>query len=77
MLGIDAAAAATRSGHEVLALSRAELDICDPAAVRAAIGDGRPDAVINCAAYTQVDRAQEDADSAARVRQDLGSLRGV
>jgi dTDP-4-dehydrorhamnose reductase len=70
MLGIDAAAAATRSGHEVLALSRAELDICDPAAVRAAIGDGRPDAVINCAAYTQVDRAQEDADSAARVNGD-------
>jgi dTDP-4-dehydrorhamnose reductase len=68
MLGRDVIAAAT--GHEVIALARAELDIADPAAVTAAVRDARPDAVINCAAWTDVDGAEADEAAATAVNGD-------
>jgi dTDP-4-dehydrorhamnose reductase len=58
MLGRDVVAAAGEAGHEAVALARADLDITDAAAVRAAVLDTRPDAVINCAAWTDVDGAE-------------------
>jgi dTDP-4-dehydrorhamnose reductase len=60
MLGRDLAAAAAGAGHDVVARSRAELDIGDLAAARAAIRDASPDAVVNCAAYTNVDGAERE-----------------
>ncbi len=51
-------------GDDVLALSRAELDISDSAAVSSAISDFKPDVVINAAAYTAVDAAESDEDVA-------------
>jgi dTDP-4-dehydrorhamnose reductase len=65
MLGTDVQAAAV--GQEVVALTRAELDIGDRDAVFDAITQARPDAVINCAAYTNVDGAEADPDAAAAV----------
>lgn len=65
MLGTDVVTAAT--GHEVVALARAELDITDAAAVRAAVRDARPDAVINCAAWTNVDGAETAEEQATLV----------
>ena len=47
-------------GHEVVPLVRADLDITDSAAVRSRIAELRPDAIINCAAYNDVDAAQRD-----------------
>ncbi len=70
MLGLDVAAAAVAAGHEVVTRARAELDITDPAAVRAAVADAEPDAVINCAAYTKVDAAESDVEGATRVNGD-------
>jgi dTDP-4-dehydrorhamnose reductase len=67
MLGRDVAAAAARGGHEVVALARAELDITDRSAVRAAIAHAEPDAVVNCAAWTDVDGAEADEAAATRV----------
>jgi dTDP-4-dehydrorhamnose reductase len=64
MLGRDVVAAAGDAGHEALALARADLDITDAAAVRAAVLAAQPDAVINCAATTDVDGA-ESAEAAA------------
>ena len=58
MLGRDVVAAAADAGHEVAALARADLDIADADAVRAAVLAARPDAVINCAAWTDVDAAE-------------------
>jgi dTDP-4-dehydrorhamnose reductase len=58
MLGRDVVAAAGDAGHEAVALARADLDISDPAAVRAAVLAAHPDAVINCAAWTDVDGAE-------------------
>ena len=42
------------------ALSRAEADLSAPESCAAAIADHAPDAVINAAAYTAVDRAEEE-----------------
>jgi dTDP-4-dehydrorhamnose reductase len=67
MLGRDVAAAAMRAGHDVTPLARGELDILDPAAVRAAIAAARPHAVINCAAWTDVDGAEAEEAAAAAV----------
>ena len=47
-----------------------ELDITDAAAVNAALSDYRPDAVIHCAAYTAVDRAEEERELCRRVNTD-------
>jgi dTDP-4-dehydrorhamnose reductase len=65
MLGRDVVAAA--GDHEVVALARADLDIADADAVHAAIRDARPDAVINCAAWTDVDGAEVDEAAAVAV----------
>lgn len=43
---------------DVLALTRHDLDITDPPAVRAFVGDARPDVIINCAAFNDVDGAE-------------------
>src|SRR5580700_1359151 len=52
---------------EVRALTRAELDIGDSAAVDAALAAWRPEVVINAAAYTAVDRAEEEPELAAAI----------
>jgi len=52
------------------ALSRDEADLSDPGACARAIRDARPDAVINAAAYTAVDKAEEDEARATTVNGD-------
>jgi dTDP-4-dehydrorhamnose reductase len=64
MLGQAVATAASRLGHDVVALSRAELDITDGDHTRRVITAAEPRAVVNCAAWTDVDRA-ETAEAAA------------
>ncbi len=46
--------------HELLALDRAALDITDAPAVHAVLEETRPAVVINAAAYTAVDRAEQE-----------------
>jgi dTDP-4-dehydrorhamnose reductase len=67
MLAQDVLAAAERAGHDVVAFARADLDVTDARAVRRALEAERPDAVINCAAYTNVDGAEEDEATATEV----------
>jgi dTDP-4-dehydrorhamnose reductase len=67
MLGRAVVDCATRLGHDVRAATRAELDIADADATRQALLAGRPGAVINCAAYTDVDGAESDWQGAERV----------
>ena len=49
---------------DVRAYGREELDISDFDAVMARVQADRPDIIINCAAYTNVDRAEEEPDKA-------------
>jgi len=64
MLGSDVAAVAERMSHEVVALDREELDVTDPGRVERLIVREQPGAVINCAAWTDVDGAEEhEADA--------------
>src|SRR5215210_4408546 len=67
MLGRDVVSAAESAGHDVVALARRDLDIADPDAVRAAVRAARPDAVVNCAAWTDVDGAEEHEAQAKRI----------
>lgn len=55
---------------EVLALGRDQADLSDPEACEKAIRDTRPRAVINAAAYTAVDRAEDEEDLATIVNGD-------
>ena len=51
-------------GDDVAALTREEMDIAELESVRTAIDHHRPDAIINCAAYTNVDGAESEPDRA-------------
>src|ERR1700759_2291822 len=59
MLGQDVRTAALAAGDEPISLARAQLDIADEDAVLRVVTDARPDAVINCAAWTGGDAAEE------------------
>jgi dTDP-4-dehydrorhamnose reductase len=57
-------------GAVVRSAGRAALDIGDDARVRSALIDFRPDLVVNAAAYTAVDKAEDAAGEAFRVNRD-------
>jgi dTDP-4-dehydrorhamnose reductase len=57
-------------GVQITALARADADLTDPAACAAAIDAHAPDAVINAAAYTAVDKAESDAETAQVINAD-------
>jgi dTDP-4-dehydrorhamnose reductase len=48
-----------RESADVAALTRHDLDISDDAAVARVISDARPDVIINCAAFNDVDGAED------------------
>jgi dTDP-4-dehydrorhamnose reductase len=67
MLGQDLVRAARLANHRVTALARGDADITDAAAVARAVESAAPEAVVNCAAFTNVDGAESEADEARRV----------
>jgi dTDP-4-dehydrorhamnose reductase len=67
MLGGAVAADAGHRGHDVVALARTELDVTDGPGVRAALAAAAPDAVVHCAAWTDVDGAEADEAGATAV----------
>jgi len=67
MLGRDVLLAAGNAGHDVVGYGRAELDVTDPAVLSRKLDLERPDVVINCAAWTDVDGAEEAEEAAFAV----------
>jgi dTDP-4-dehydrorhamnose reductase len=70
MLGHDVLRAGERAGHELVGLARAELDVTDSTAVEQAIERSKPEAVINCAAWTDVDGAETHRGQANAINAD-------
>ena len=65
MLGQDVVRVAEDMRHQVVALAHEDLDVSDPARVERLITRERPGAVINCAAWTNVDGAEESEQEAS------------
>ncbi|HEY2705794.1 MAG TPA: dTDP-4-dehydrorhamnose reductase [Candidatus Dormibacteraeota bacterium] len=66
-LGRELIEVVTATGHEAVALERRRCDVAEPGAARRLVEEVRPDAVVNCAAWTDVDGAESSPDAAYRV----------
>jgi dTDP-4-dehydrorhamnose reductase len=64
---------AGRPGLAVIALGRPELDLEVPGSAERAIAKVRPDVVINAAAYTAVDQAEDEPERAQRINAEAAS----
>lgn len=67
MLGLDVLRAGERAGHELIGVDLPEIDITDPASVESALQRTGPEAVLNCAARTDVDGQESDREGAQAV----------
>ena len=70
MLGHDVMRAGRRAGHELAGLAHGELDVADGRAVDRAVARVRPEAIVNCAAWTDVDGAETNRRQAHAVNAD-------
>jgi dTDP-4-dehydrorhamnose reductase len=74
MLAHDVVRAASYTNHEVGAMPRSELDVTDLQAVGDAVAEALPDAVVNCAGYTNVDAAEDEPGEALRVNGEAAGI---
>ena len=72
-LGHDIARVAKMKGLDLVPLSHEEIEVTDLESVRQAFAKVRPEVVVNCAAFHQVDRCEEDPAQAFQVNA-LGAL---
>ena len=82
MLGHDVARAGDRSGHELVLVDLPEIDITDAAAVDELLDmvlaePGSLHAIVNCAAWTDVDGAESKPELAHAVNADGSEERRV
>lgn len=61
------------AAHEVTALGSEEADLMQSGAATTAITANQPDMVINAAAYTAVDRAEDEKDAAMRLNKNAAA----
>ena len=57
-------------GVEVTTVGRPELDLAEPETIEPALRAASPDIVINAAAYTAVDQAESEPETAAKINKD-------
>jgi len=66
-LGYDVADELDRRGEKFIVTTRNEIDLTDEKSIKEFIAKTKPDAVIHCAAYTAVDKAESEAELALTV----------
>ncbi|MEM9996346.1 MAG: dTDP-4-dehydrorhamnose reductase [Bacteroidota bacterium] len=69
-VGRELVARAAQHSLEAIGLTRADVDLTDADAVRSFVAAQRPDAIVNAAAYTAVDRAESESGLAFAVNRD-------
>jgi dTDP-4-dehydrorhamnose reductase len=67
MVAHDLCDALAERGETFVALTKSDLDVCDARIGYRLIRDARPDVIVNCAAYTKVDAAEENESVANAV----------
>lgn len=67
MLGRAVVSEARRQGHAALGLAREQADITDPDRLLYWAGAFRPDLIVNCAAFTEVDACEQQRERAFEV----------
>ena len=67
MLGQDLCPILEDNGYDVIETDIHNLDITDYSACKAFFSKEKPDFVIHCAAYTNVDKAEEDKETAIKI----------
>jgi dTDP-4-dehydrorhamnose reductase len=70
LLGSAVVRTAEERDHDVRAFGRSDLDVTNPGEVDRRLRSETPKVVVHCAAYTAVDRAEEEADQAMSVNRD-------
>lgn len=70
LLGTAVTAACLDRGYVVAPCSESELDVTDPEGCSRVMAREAPDVVVHCAAYTAVDRAEQEAEAAFAVNED-------
>lgn len=74
LLGTDVLRAAAEAGVEAVGRTRAQLDIADTGAVDAALERERPTVIVNCAAWSNVEGAEDKLEAAMSVNAEAAGL---
>ena len=69
-LGHDVALELSRRGVEYRGVGSKDMDLTDEAAIQRVVSSYRPEAIIHCAAYTAVDKAEEEHELCRKVNVD-------
>ncbi len=72
-LGTDVLKVAARDGRTMISLGHDEIEVADAEQTAKVLAATKADVIINCAAFHQVDRCEEDPEAAYRVNA-LGAL---
>jgi len=73
-LGQDFCDVLRRQGVEYLAPDLSQMDFLHPESIQKGIHEAAPQWVVNCAAYTQVDKAEEESELAFRINRDAARV---
>ena len=73
-LGYDVVRELKRRGHEAVGAARQDFDLTDEGVAKVFLARVKPEAVIHCAAYTAVDKAEDEPELARRVNVDATAV---